>query len=83
MVPAQIDKKWVKMIHFLYCKKIKIKTHNSDQPIQYKSRSRIMGTIMEWRNAFIFPRAVPLFEVSFTAGIQRSDGLKKNVTMYN
>jgi len=58
--------------------KLKKLTHDSDQPIEYKSRSRIMSTVMEWRNAFVFPRAVPLLKVGFAAGIQRSDGLKKN-----
>jgi len=41
-----------------------------------------MGTVMEWRNAFVFPRAVPLLKVGFAAGIQSSDRLKKKIVTF-
>lgn len=63
-------------------KKSKNWTHDSDQPVEHKSRSRVMGTVMEWRNAFVFPRAVPLLKVGFAAGIQSSDRLKKKIVTF-
>lgn len=54
------------------------KTYNPNQPVQNESSRWIMSAVMERRNALVFPGTIPLFEIGFTTGIQRSDGLNEN-----
>ncbi len=59
-------------------KQIDRQTYESNEPVESECWSRIVSSVMEWRDLVVFPCLVPLLKECFTCRVQCSNRLKIN-----
>lgn len=55
-------------------KQERIFTYQSNEPVEHKSGGAVMGSVVERRNAVMFPCGISVFEVDSPVGVQSSNG---------